>query len=317
MSGTFGGSPRPAGAPAPANQAPAGAFGGQPAGGFGQGQGQAQGGFGGPAQQQQQQQHGQGGFGGQPAGQGGGSFARRAGPPPDEAVPNAGRPSDMGEPGSSRTPQKPPSGTSDQYAYMDSIIKWPTGTAVEIQLHAPGQSFHRYSVRWDMTPSPETLADEEKFSRWRAYRSDAFSLGGFTEGPNPAIGWPGWEQVGDKLVPPYYDFFVRQIGNFYVPVMLAVRIDVSRFVNIVAVGHARDQNGGAVYQAPMPRKLCEWIAVRHGWRGAKDVVVMKAREDRPEIKVPVFIPDKASIPFPAQGMIGGGSLPAFYNPPQS
>jgi hypothetical protein len=268
--------------------------------GGGSGQGQAQSGQQRQAPQGQQRQSSSNGQGSRGYGGGGGgqeSYQRRAGPPDDEGIPWAERPSDMPEAGGGGRPDKPPPGVADYWCWVDAILKWPTGVTLELCIHEIGARHHRYSVRWDMTPTDDCRRDEAKFARWRAYRSEAFSAGGFTEEPNEQTGWPGWEKTGNgNLVPPYYDFFIRQAGDVVVPAMLIARLDVGQFVNVCAVGHAPGPNG-MLYQAPMPRKLVEWVAVRHGWKGKTDSFKSKAGQ------IHFFEPNRDQLPFPVRGFI--------------
>lgn len=164
---------------------------------------------------------------------------------------------------------------------VNSIIRWTWGTVVQFRVQV-GPDAGR-EVDWRQTPSDKQSGNG--LARWKRTIMDAYGRGGWTYDPDGS-GWQGWYDTG-KLgadgkpikVAPYDTFFVQQAPDgLHVPVMLDFHVSVQagyeKLFEITSV-KVHLINGEPV-QAPMPRKVPEWIAEGHGWRGTSENLNGKA-----------------------------------------
>lgn len=175
--------------------------------------------------------------------------------------------------------------TAGEYHFtgnVNSIIRWTWGTVVQFRVQT-GPDAGR-EVDWQQTPGDKMSGKGLAF--WKATMINAYGAGGWTWDPNPANGWQGWYDTGKVggdgqpvRVAPYDTFFVQIAPDgLHVPIMLdfTVKVDAGyeRFYKITSV-RVHLINGEPV-QAPMPRKVPEWIAEGHGWHGTSESLNGKA-----------------------------------------
>lgn len=217
-----------------------------------------------PAQQQgggwggnrQQQQHGQQ----RPAQQRPASsdpFANMDRALEQDRVGYAEPPEDNG--GSFGDPQSLPAGRHEGLlVYVDGIVRWHFGTVVSLKVWAPGKPFCFTEIGWNQTP-PSSVAADPNSPGMRFFRKrlvDAYTAGGW-----PEETWTKSAQDPKAIVPPYYRFFVQQVRDgSWLPALLQADIEVGKYTNILAVR----QVDGPV-QAPMPRRVPEFIADAYRW----------------------------------------------------
>jgi len=173
-------------------------------------------------------------------------------------------------------------GEYDFTGSVNSIIRWTWGTVVQLRVQT-GPDAGR-EVNWQQTPGDKQSG--KGLAIWKAAIINAYGAGGWTWDPNPATGWQGWYDTGKVggdgqpiRVAPYDTFFVQQAPDgLHVPVMLDFHVSVQKgyekFFRVTSV-KVHLINGEPV-QAPMPRKVPEWIAEGHGWRGTSENLNGKA-----------------------------------------
>ena len=175
--------------------------------------------------------------------------------------------------------------TAGEYDFtgsVNSIIRWSWGTVVQFRVQV-GMDGGR-ELDWQQTPGDKLSGKGLAF--WKRTLIDAYAAGGWTWDPDPATGWTGWYDTGridaegkPIRVAPYDTFFVQQAPDgLHVPAMLDFHVSVQagyeKFYKITSVKlHLVD---GEPVQAPMPRKVPEWIAEGHGWRGTPESLNGKA-----------------------------------------
>ncbi len=169
--------------------------------------------------------------------------------------------------------------------YVNSIIRWSWGTVVQFRV-VTGPDAGR-EVDWQQTPGSGLLDKGGKgLAIWKQVIIDAYGAGGWTWDANPLTGWQGWYDTGklgaDSLpirVAPYDTFFAMVAPDgLHVPTMLDFHVSVqSGYEKFYRINSVKIHliNGEPV-QAPMPRKVPEWIAEHHGWRGVPESLNGKA-----------------------------------------
>lgn len=176
--------------------------------------------------------------------------------------------------------------TAGEYNFtgcVNSIIRWTWGTVVQFRVQT-GPDAGR-EVDWQQTPGDKQSG--KGLAIWKAAIINAYGAGGWTWDQNPQTGWQGWYDTGKVgsdgqpiRVAPYDTFFVQRAPDgLHVPVMLdfhvSVQANYERFFRVTSV-KIHLINGQPV-QAPMPRKVPEWIAEGHGWRGTSKNLNGKAQ----------------------------------------
>lgn len=142
-------------------------------------------------------------------------------------------------------------------------------------------------IGWNQTPPPESSDARKAF--WRGQIIKAFSAGGWTWDENAETGWPGWPKVCDRdgnpckdangkdiKATPWDTFFVEHCADgIYVPVCFEIEVSVNagheKYPDVTAVRRILDDSGRPV-QAPMPRKVPEWLASEYNWYGESAIV---------------------------------------------
>lgn len=176
---------------------------------------------------------------------------------------------------------------------VEQITHWDSGPSIVFRVRV-GDDAGR-ELKWDQTPPHNKNLKQGFIDGWKRTLFGAYASGGWTAEPNPSTGWPGWaiNKVG-SLVPPYADFFVVNINDVSVPIMLAVKVQVQARTDhatrstydpkIISVRkHLVD---GALVQAPLPRKVTPWIAEMHRWRGERADITVKPSERRAGCVIP-------------------------------
>lgn len=131
-------------------------------------------------------------------------------------------------------------------------------------------------IGWNQSPAPN--ASDKARAFWQRTFIAAYAAGGWTWDPDQTTGWPGWAELDRKdangnpvKVAPMDLFFVEQCADgVVVPICLEIRVVVDQgyeqYPKTVSVKRYLDTNGRPV-QAPMPRRVPQWLAQQHGWIG--------------------------------------------------
>lgn len=131
-------------------------------------------------------------------------------------------------------------------------------------------------ISWNQSPAPN--ASDKARAFWQRTLIAAYAAGGWTWDADPSTGWPGWAELDRKdangnpvKVAPMDLFFVEQCADgVVVPVCLEIRVNIDtgyeQYPKTVSVKRFLDSAGRPV-QAPMPRRVPQWLAQQHGWIG--------------------------------------------------
>lgn len=170
-------------------------------------------------------------------------------------------------------------GDHEFVVHVNSIIRWESGVVVTFRV-IWGNDRGR-EIRWQQ--SPIKGSSDKAHEVWRKQFFTAYAAGGWTVAPDPQRKWNGWENSsrqgsnGKPLpLPPYDRFFVAPPltpGAPSVPLALVIDVRVDegyeQYPKVLGVRPLLDERGVPA-QAPIPRKVIDWIAQRNGWRGMPD-----------------------------------------------
>lgn len=190
-------------------------------------------------------------------------------------------------------------------AHVTEILEWgPDGAVVKFRCvdWPQGQRFsnenHGRPLRWEQLPSERVTSDPNLYSYWRADLVRCYQGCGW-----PEEKWSKGQPLPDgsgTIVPPYDVFFVHQVGQRSVPVMLRLTVEVwagqERWPKFRKVALLE----GPV-QAPLPRRVTPAIADLHKWRVEKRTLISCPASDRrgtPAFEVDVAVLDKDALAVP-------------------
>lgn len=194
-----------------------------------------------------------------------------------------------------------PAGDHEFVVHVNSIIRWESGVVVTFRVIWGGERGRE--IRWQQ--SPIKGGSEKAHEVWRKQFFTAYATGGWTVAPDPSRKWNGWENSsrqgsnGKPLpLPPYDRFFVAPPLSQGAPatplaLIICVRVDegYEQYPKVLDVRPLLDDRGVPA-QAPIPRKVIDWIAQRNGWKGMPDAALMASGK----ATKPVVLLDNKQVP---------------------